>query len=121
MANATSSAVTRRPMGWRARRAAAAASASDAWSSSRRTHGVSAVPGVTALTRMPWVTKSAAIARVNDRTAPLLAEYSARWGTPTSATTEQMFTIAALLDRRRYGSAARVTRAMPTTLTLNTR
>ena len=54
--------------------------------------GVSAVPGVTALTLMPSLTWSAAIARVSAATAPLLAEYSARWGTPTDATTEHVLT-----------------------------
>jgi len=37
----------------------------------------------------------AAIASVTDATAPLLAEYNARFGSPTTATTEQVLTIAA--------------------------
>jgi hypothetical protein len=51
----------------------------------------------------------------------LLAEYAARRGRPTSAATEQVFTIAAAPDRRRCGSAAADMRAMPTTLTSSTR
>src|SRR5664279_4931449 len=103
MAYATSVAATRRPIGRRARSAAAAATASGAWSSSRPTHGVSAVPGVTALTRIPSLRWSAAIASVNAATAPLLAAYTARCGTPTEATTEQVLTIEAWLERRRCG------------------
>ena len=70
---ATSSALTNRPIGCRARSASPAAAASADCSSSRPTQGVSAVPGVTALTRMPSLTWSAAIARVKAATAPLLA------------------------------------------------
>ena len=70
---ATSSAVTSRPVGWRASSAARSAAGSSAASSSRPTQGVSAVPGLTQLTRMPSRTWSAAIARVSDSTAPLLA------------------------------------------------
>ena len=89
--------------------------------SSRPTHGVSAVPGLTQFTRMPSWTWSAAIASVSDSTAPLVAEYSARCGSPAVAAIEQVLTIAACSEARRYGSAARVTRTMPTTLTSNTR
>src|SRR5664279_1593763 len=103
MAYATSVAATRRPIGRRARSAVAAAAASGAWSSSRPTHGVSAVPGVTALTRIPSLRWSAAIARVSAATAPLLAEYTALFCVPATATTEKVLTIAAWLDRRRYG------------------
>ena len=53
------------------------------------------MPGTTALTRMPSRTWSAAMARVSAATAPLLAAYSARFGTPIAATTEQVLTIAA--------------------------
>jgi hypothetical protein len=66
---ATSSALTRRPKGCRRRSASAAASGSSAASRSRATHGVSAVPGATALTRMSSDAWSAAIARVSARTA----------------------------------------------------
>ena len=65
--------VTSRPVGWRASRAARSAAGSSAASSRRCTHGVSAVPGLTQLTRMPSRTWSAAIARVSDSTAPLVA------------------------------------------------
>ena len=68
--------------GCRAFRAARSAAGSPAWSSSRPTQGVSAVPGFTQLTRMPSWMWSAAIARVRDSTAPLVAEYSARCGRP---------------------------------------
>ena len=50
------------------------ATGSGALSRSLPTHGVSAVPGLTALTRMPSLIPSAAIARVSAATAPLLAE-----------------------------------------------
>ncbi len=72
-AEATSSGVTRRPDGWRASSAARSTAGSGALSSSRATHGVSAVPGFTQFTRMPSRKWSAAIASVRDRTAPLLA------------------------------------------------
>src|ERR1700761_2237261 len=64
---------------------------------------------------------SAAIASVSARTAPLVAEYSARCGRPAVAATEQVLTIAACADARRCGRAARVTRTIPTTLTSYTR
>src|SRR5918992_5123833 len=121
MAPATSSAVTSRPMGWRASSAARSATGSGAAASSLPTQGVLAVPGVTQLTRMPSATWSAAIASVSDSTAPLVAEYSARPGRPAVAAIEQVLTIAACRDRRRYGKAARATRTMPNTLTSNTR
>ena len=66
-------ALTRRPIGWRASSAARSASGSSAASSRRPTHGVSAVPGLTQLTRMPSPTWSAAIASVSESTAPLVA------------------------------------------------
>ncbi|CAM5243756.1 hypothetical protein STANM309S_05164 [Streptomyces tanashiensis] len=121
MAAATSAAVTSRPVGWRASRAARSAAGSAAASSSRPTHGVSTVPGFTQLTRMPSRTWSAAMARVRDRTAPLLAEYSARWGSPAVAAMEQVLTIAAEEDALRYGRADRVVRTTPRTLTSRTR
>ena len=65
MAAATSSAVTRRPMGWRALSAARSACGSAAASSSRPTHGVSTVPGFTQLTLIPSATWSAAMASVS--------------------------------------------------------
>ena len=73
IACATSSALTSRPIGCRASSAARSAAGSAAWSSRRPTHGVSAVPGFTQLTRMPSRTWSAAIASVSDSTAPLVA------------------------------------------------
>jgi hypothetical protein len=73
MASATSATLTSRPMGCRACSARRSASGSSAASSSRCTHGVSAVPGVTALTRMPSATWSAAIASVSATSAPLVA------------------------------------------------
>ena len=66
---------------------------------------------MTAFTRMPSPTWPAVIARVMAATSPLIAEYSARFGTPTTATTEHVLTIAACADLRRCGSAARLTRA----------
>src|SRR5580698_9362896 len=121
MPAATSSAVTSRPIGCRAFSAARSAAGSSAWSSSRPTHGVSAVPGLTQFTLMPSWMWSAAIASVSDSTAPLVAEYTARCGSPATAAIEQVLTIAACSEARRYGSAARVTRTRPTTLTSNTR
>ena len=76
MAWATSSAVTSRPIGCRASSAARSAAGSSAASSSRATHGVSAVPGATPLTRIPSATWSAAIASVSAYSAPLLALYT---------------------------------------------
>ena len=121
MAAATSSAVTSRPIGWRAFSAARSASGSSAASTRRATQGVSAVPGFTQFTRMPSPMWSAAMARVRDCTAPLVAEYSARCGRPAVAAIEQVLTTAAFDDARRYGRAARVTRTRPTTFTSNTR
>ena len=72
---------------------------------------------MTQLTRMPSPTWSAAIASVSDSTAPLVALYSARWGRPAVAATEQVLTIAAAEDARSAGRQARETRTMPTTLT----
>ena len=69
-------------------------------SASRWTHGVSAVPGTTQLTRIPSPTWSAAMARVRASTAPLVALYRARLGRPTTAAIEQVFTIAAAGERR---------------------
>ena len=66
MAAATSSALTSRPIGWRALSAARSAAGSGAASSSRPTHGVSAVPGVTQFTLMPSATWSAAMASVSE-------------------------------------------------------
>jgi hypothetical protein len=68
------------------------------------------------LTRIPSRRWSAAIARVNDCTAPLLAEYRARWGRPAVAAMEHVLTIAACDERRRYGRAARVVRTVPSTV-----
>jgi hypothetical protein len=51
---------------------------------------VSAVPGFTALTRIP----SAAIARVSESTAPLRAEWVARCGSPAVAAIDAAFTTA---------------------------
>jgi hypothetical protein len=76
---------------------------------------------MTAFTRMPSPTWSAAIARVSEATAPLLAAYTARCGRPTWATIELTLTIAALGEERKWGRAARDTRAMPKTLTSKTR
>src|SRR6185437_15580456 len=121
MPAATSSAVTSRPIGCLACRAARSAAGSSAASRSLPTHGVSAVPGLTQLTRIPSWMWSAAIASVSERTAPFVAEYSARCGRPAVAATLQKLTIAACADARRYGSAARVTRTIPTTLTSYTR
>src|SRR5438270_348560 len=59
-----------------------AAAGSGAAASSRPTHGVSAVPGATALTRMPSAMPSAAIASVSACTAPFVALYAARSGSP---------------------------------------
>ena len=50
---ATSSAVTSRPVGWRAASRRFSAAGSSAPASSRATHGVSTVPGATVHTRMP--------------------------------------------------------------------
>ena len=63
MAWATSSAATRRPVGWRG--PAGRPFRVGVASSSRRTQGVSAVPGSTQLTRTPSPTWSAAMARVD--------------------------------------------------------
>src|SRR5690606_24462609 len=120
-APATSSGETRRPWGWRACRAARSAAGSAAESSRRPTHGVSAVPGITALTRMPSRRWSAAIARVRADTAPLDAEYSARCGRPVVEAMDAVLQTAADGDSRNHGSAAEVTRAMPVTLTESTR
>ncbi len=98
---ATSSAVTSRPCGCRAASAVRSATGSSAASSSRPTQGVSAVPGLTALTRIPAARPSAAMARVSAETAPLLAEYTARCGRPVVAATEDVFTTAACADSRR--------------------
>src|SRR6266487_685775 len=95
MAWATSSAVTSRPSGCRAASAARSAAGSGAAASSRATHGVSTVAGATQFTLIPSPMWSAAIARVSDSTAPLVAEYSARRGNPAVATIEQVFTIIA--------------------------
>ncbi|MDX6727727.1 MAG: hypothetical protein QOK49_2532 [Baekduia sp.] len=73
IACATSAADTRRPVGCRASRAARSAAGSSAASSRRAIQGVSTVPGLTQVTRMPSPTWSAAIARVSARTAPLVA------------------------------------------------
>lgn len=121
MAAATSWAVTRRPVGWRAPSAARSAAGSAAASSRRPTHGVSTVPGLTQFTRMPSRTWSAAMARVSERTAPLLAEYSARCGRPAVAAIEQVLITEADAESRRYGRAARVVRTIPRTLTSRTR
>src|SRR2546429_1025031 len=103
MAAATSGADTKRPMGCRARRAASSAPGSSVASSSLRTHGVSAVPGLTQLTLIPSATWSAAMAKVNDRTAPFVALYSARLGKPAVAALEQVLTITAERAERRTG------------------
>ena len=75
-----------------------------------------AVPGLTAFTRMPSRTWSAAIARVMASTAPFVAEYSTRCGTPAVATTDERLTMDAAGETRRCGRAARLTRAIPSTL-----
>ena len=93
--------MTSRPCGCRAASAARSAAGSAAAASSRATHGVSAVPGLTAFTRMPSARPSAAIARVSADTAPLLAEYTARCGRPVVAATEDVFTTAACPDAHR--------------------
>src|SRR5258708_2940017 len=85
MPAATSSAVTSRPMGCRAFRAARSAAGSPAWSSSRPTQGVSAVPGFTQLTRVPSGVWSAAIPGVRAPTPPFVAEYSPPRRTPPLA------------------------------------
>ena len=61
------------------------------------------------------------MARVSAATAPLLAEYTARSGSPAVAAIEAVFTTAAWPDSRRYGQAARDTRAVPITFTSSTR
>src|SRR3954463_13535545 len=101
MAAATSSAGTRRPVGWRAASWAFSAAGSGALASSRATHGVSTVTGATQLTRTPAETRSAAIARVRPWTAPFEAEYRARWTRPARAQIDDMLTIAACDERRR--------------------
>src|SRR4029453_15953853 len=103
IACATSSALTSRPIGWRGLSALRSATGSGAWSSSRPTHGVSAVPGLTQLTRIPSRTWSQAIARVSDSTAPFDALYTARCGRPAVAAIEQVLTIAAAGGVRRGG------------------
>src|SRR3979409_1379847 len=120
IAAAPSAGDTSRPCGCRASSSARSACGSSAIPSRRPTQGVSAVPGFTALTRMPSGSRSAAIARVRAATAPLLAEYSARWGNPAVAAIEQVLTIAARDEARNAGSAARVTRTMPSTFTSST-
>src|SRR3984885_5450520 len=121
MPAATSSALTSRPIGCLAARAARSAAGSSAAARSRPTHGGSAVPGFTQLTRMPSCRWSGAIASVSESTAPFVAEYSARCGRPAVAAIEQVLTIAACADARRYGRAPRVTRTIPTTFTSYTR
>src|SRR5918994_3945835 len=121
MAAAPSSAETSRPVGWRARRAASSASGSGVAARSRRTQGVSAVPGLTQLTRIPSGRWSAAMARVSESTAPLVALYRARSGRPAVAAIEQVLTIAARPERRRWGKAARVVRTRRRRLTPRTR
>src|SRR2546423_3441607 len=120
MAAATSGADTKRPMGCRARRAASSASGSSVASSSLRTHGVSAVPGLTQLTLIPSATWSAAMAKVNDRTAPFVALYSARLGKPAVAAIEQVLTITAEREARRGGRAAAANRPLPDKVAANT-
>jgi hypothetical protein len=94
-ARATSSGRTSRPWGWRCSRAACSRAGSAAWDSSRSTQGVPTVPGLTQLTRTPSARWSAAMARVSESTAPLVALYRARSGSPTRAATEQTLTIEA--------------------------
>jgi len=50
--------------------------------------GVSIGPGLTAFTRMPRSTSSAAIDRVNERSAAFVAAYAVPFGTPISPATE---------------------------------
>ena len=107
MAWATSSAVTSRPMGCRASSAARSSSGSGAASRRRATHGVSAVPGATPLTRIPSAMWSAAIARVSAYSAPLLALYTARRGSPAHEAIEHVTTTAGAGEARRCGSAGR--------------
>jgi hypothetical protein len=95
MAAATSPAVTSRPMGWRAASAARSAAGSGEAPSSRSTHGVSTVPGFTQLTLIPSATWSAAMASVRAKTAPLLAQYSARCGSPAVPAIELVLTMTA--------------------------
>jgi hypothetical protein len=71
IAAATSAAVTNRPSGWRASSAARSAAGSAADSSNLATPGVSAVPGLTAFTRIPSGKRSATMASVRESTAPL--------------------------------------------------
>lgn len=87
---------------------------------------MSAVPGLTQLTRMPSRTWSAAIARVSESTAPLLALYRARCGSPAVAAMEQVWVIdtapgRSAAARRRWGRACRAVRTMPRTLMSRTR
>ena len=56
--------------------------------------GVSIGPGLTTLTRMPADTSSAPRLRPSERTAALLAAYSAPPGSPLPAATEALRTIA---------------------------
>lgn len=60
------------------------------------------------------------MASVNECTAPLVAEYNARCGRPATPAIEAVFTIAAAPEARSSSSAARLTRATPTTLTSKT-
>lgn len=61
------------PCGWRASRAARSAAGSGAADRRRSIHGVSAVPGVTQLTRVPSCKWSAAMLKVSNRAAPFVA------------------------------------------------
>ena len=79
------------------------------------------VPGATALQRTPVPTSSAATASARASTAPLVALYSARWGSPAYDATDAVTTTAAWSEARRCGIAAASVRAIPVTLTSSTR
>ena len=79
-------------------------------------------PGSTALTRMPSRAWSAAMARVmRERRRPCSRRRGPGWARPSDGDHRGGVDDAACAERRRCGSAARVTRATPTTLMSSTR
>ena len=122
MAAATSSAETRRPVGWRAASCAFSAAGSSARASKRATHGVSTVPGATQHTRTP-VADQIGRHRQGQRVHGALRRGVERAldQTGVGGDRRQVHDDARGRCCRRYGRAARDARATPITLTSSTR
>ncbi|CRE30179.1 Uncharacterised protein [Bordetella pertussis] len=75
------------------------------------------MPGATQLMRIPSVAWSSAMARVSAATAPLEAQYAARWRKPTSAPADAVLTITPAPWRCMIGMTYLQPRNTPSTLT----